>query len=112
MTPASARSALAALLRGVGLILRGILGAGILLQEFVAFIGAPIWRAIAALPLLAALARFVERLPAYGVLAVLAVPFLVAEPLKLGGLYALGTGHIAWGIGPQVAGHAIRLLLV
>jgi hypothetical protein len=112
VTPAGARSVLTALLRGVGLILRGILATGILLQEFVAFLGAPIWRALAALPLLATLARCVERLPAYGVLAVLAVPFLVAEPLKIAGLYALGTGHIAWGIGLQVAGHAISLLLV
>ncbi|KAA2238054.1 hypothetical protein [Salinarimonas soli] len=106
------RRALAPLLRGLGLVLRGIFAAAILLQELVAFVGAPVWRAIAGLPFLAALADLVRRLPPYGVLAVLAVPFLVAEPLKIAGLYALGTGRIAWGVGLQVVGHAVSLLLV
>jgi hypothetical protein len=99
-------------LRTVGALLRALVAVAVLMQECAARLGAPLWRWVGRLRLLASLARAVERLPPYGVLAALAAPFLVAEPMKAAGLYALATGRIAWGVGLQAAGHALSLLLV
>lgn len=54
----------------------------------------------------------IGRLPPYGVLALLAVPFAVAEPLKLGSLVLLARGAWFSGIVLMALGHLASFLLV
>ena len=56
--------------------------------------------------------RLSQRLPAYGALVMLAVPFIVAEPAKVYGLFLIGKGHLAWGIITIIAAYLVSLLLV
>lgn len=54
----------------------------------------------------------IGRLPPYGVLALLAVPFAVAEPLKLLSLVLLARGAWFGGIALMAIGHLTSFLLV
>jgi hypothetical protein len=98
--------------RAATFALRLLLAAAILMREVAACVGGPLWRLIARLRLLAWLSAWVGALQRYSVLAVLAAPLAIAEPLKVAGLYALATGHVGWGVALQVAGHGLSLLLV
>jgi hypothetical protein len=54
----------------------------------------------------------VGRLPPYGILALLAVPFLGAEPLKIVGIYWMATGHPAAGTALLVVAYGTSLIVV
>ena len=56
--------------------------------------------------------RAVAALPPYAVLAVFVVPFLIAEPLKILGLYWLGTGHVRVAIPTLILAHGATFLIV
>lgn len=99
-------------LRAAGALLRFIVAAAVLAREAVAVLGAPLWRLLARLRLLAWLAAWVGGLGRWKVLAVLAAPLAIAEPLKMVGLYALATGHFGWGVALQAAGHGLSIILV
>ncbi len=92
-------------------LLRGLVAAGILIHELVAYIGAPLWRYLAHIRLFERFLRWVETLPRWGVLALAVAPLAIAEPLKIGGLYLLATGHALSGIALLVIGYAVSLVL-
>jgi hypothetical protein len=92
--------------------LRGVIALGILLRDLVAALGGPLWRALARWRPLVWLSARVAAMPRWGVLLTLAAPFSIAEPLKLVGLYVMARGHVALGVGLQIAGHALSILLV
>ena len=56
--------------------------------------------------------RRVGRLPAYVILAVLALPFAVAEPAKILALYLMATGHVFIGTLVLAGGYFISLVIV
>lgn len=56
--------------------------------------------------------RFVAALPPYAILAVLAVPLAVAEPLKLLSLILIGSGRPVRGILLLVFAHLLSFLLI
>ena len=91
--------------------LRGLVAAGILLRDGVAWVGAPLWRWFARWRWLQRFSLWVATLRPWQVLALLAVPLAVAEPLKIAGLYALATGQLALGLVLQGLGHAVSLIL-
>jgi len=99
-------------LRVAGAMLRMLVAGAVLVREAVAFLGAPLWRMLARLRLLAWLAAWVGGLGRWQVLAVLAAPLAIAEPLKVAGLYALAIGHFGWGVALQAAGHGLSFILV
>lgn len=72
----------------------------------------PLLRAIVRLRLLAAILAQVTRLPPYGILFVLAVPFVIAEPMKLVALYWMGTGHLIMGSATLVLAYGMSFILV
>lgn len=101
-----------ALLRLLGMMLRLAIGGAVLLREFAAWAGGPIWRLLSRIQLLKRLSNWVAGLPRWGVLLALAAPLVVAEPLKVAGLYALAIGQVFWGVALQGVGHGLSLLLV
>lgn len=78
--------------------INGIVLTGIVLEGAARPLYRPLGRRVANLRLIKALERGVARLPPYAALAVLAVPFAIADPLKIAGLYWMGTGHFALGL--------------
>lgn len=93
-------------------LLRGVVGVLVLAHDAIVWAGGPLWRFIARLRLLTLLAQWVSTLPRWAVLIVLLVPFAIAEPLKLGGLYVMATGQVTTGVALQLVGHALSILLV
>ena len=53
----------------------------------------------------------IARLPPYGALALLAVPFALIEPFKFVALYWLAEGHVALGATTLVAAHLSSLFI-
>lgn len=102
---------MADLLSKLSSVLRGLVATGILIHEFVAYIGAPLWRFLAHIRLFERFLRWVETLPRWGVLALVIAPLAIAEPLKIGGLYLLATGHALSGMALLVIGYAVSLVL-
>lgn len=92
--------------------MRAVVGAAILLHDLLVWAGGPVWSFIARTRPLARLAAWVATLPRWGVLVVLALPLAVAEPLKLGGLLVMVRGQVTLGVGLQIFGHALSILLV
>src|SRR4051794_8390046 len=76
----------------------------------------PLYRPFAELVVRPAFSRsvleLVGRLPPYGILALIAVPFLGAEPLKVAGLYWMATGHPAAGAALLILAYATSLIIV
>ncbi len=93
-------------------LLKGLVAAAVLMREAASVLGAPLWRFLSQIRILAWLSAWVGGLGRWSVLLVLAVPLAVAEPLKLAGLYGCATGHWGWGIALQAIGHGLSLLLV
>ncbi len=93
-------------------LLRGLVAAAVLMREAASVLGAPLWRLLARIRILAWLSAWVGGLGRWNVLLVLAVPLAVAEPLKLAGLYWFATGHLVLGTALQAIGHGLSLLLV
>ncbi len=93
-------------------LLQGVVAAAVLMREAASVLGAPLWRLLSRIRILAWLSAWVGGLGRWSVLLVLAVPLAVAEPLKVAGLYGCATGHWVWGIALQAMGHGLSLLLV
>jgi hypothetical protein len=72
----------------------------------------PFGRWIADLWLVRELERRVARLPAYVALGTLAVPFAVAEPLKVVAVYWIALGHFALGAGTLVLAYGASFIVV
>lgn len=112
LTPPTPTTPARRLARLLGAPLRWLVALGILVRDLVAALGGPLWRALARLRPLVWLSRWVSTLPRWGVLLVLALPFSISEPLKLIGVYVMATGQVKLGVGLQILGHAISILLV
>jgi hypothetical protein len=82
------------------------------MREAASVLGAPLWRLLSQIRILAWLSAWVGGLRRWSVLLVLAVPLAIAEPLKLAGLYFCATGHLGWGVALQAVGHGLSLILV
>jgi hypothetical protein len=89
-----------------------VVAALLLLDEILRPLYRPLIRWVAGLALVARLEAAIRPLPAVAILALLAVPFGVAEPLKLLGLYWLGTGRFTTGLATLAFAHAASFLLV
>ncbi len=112
MTAASRSGASSRLWRFAAWLLQGLVAAAVLMREAAAVLGAPLWRFLSRIRILAWLSAWVGGLGRWSVVLVLAVPLAVAEPLKLVGLYCCATGHLGWGLALQAMGHGLSLLLV
>ncbi|MDQ0468296.1 hypothetical protein [Labrys wisconsinensis] len=92
--------------------LKILVAALILIDEVVRPLYRPLARWISSLRLMAAMEAAIAGLPRYAVLLLLAVPFAIAEPMKLLGLIWLGRGLFVPGIVVTVLGHLISFILV
>lgn len=92
--------------------LKFVVGVFIVLDEIARPFYRPVGRWVASLRLMEALERRVAALPRYLVLLALAVPFAVAEPLKLYGVYMLGTGRLVLGLLVLVFAYLASFILV
>jgi hypothetical protein len=70
----------------------------------------PVVRWLSSLAFFEKLGALIGRLPPYAVLAVLAVPFVLVEPLKAIGLYWMATGLVVRGLALFVFAHLVSLL--
>ncbi|MDZ4362860.1 hypothetical protein [Brevundimonas sp.] len=89
-----------------------VVGLVILLDELVRPLYRPLIAWFASLRLVARLEAAIGRLPPYGALVALAIPFAIVEPLKLLGLLFLARGAFMAGIVTTAIGHLAGFLLV
>ncbi len=99
--------------RGLARVLISIVVIPILIvDEVIRPLYGPVIRAIARLRLLDAISAQIARLPPYGILCVLAVPFIIAEPLKVVALYWTGTGHLIRGAVTLAFAYGMSFIIV
>lgn len=72
----------------------------------------PLVARLAELRLFVRLAALLDRLPPYPTLVLFLVPFAVLEPLKLWGLWLVGTGRLGFGSTVLVTAHLSSIVLV
>ena len=89
-----------------------VVGLVILLDELLRPLYRPLVAWFAALRLVARCEEAIGRLPPYGALVALAIPFAIVEPLKLLGLLFLARGAFVAGIVTTAIGHLAGFLLV
>lgn len=89
-----------------------VVGLVILLDELVRPLYRPLVAWFASLRLVARCEEAIGRLPPYGALVALAIPFAIVEPLKLLGLLFLARGAFTAGIITTAIGHLAGFLLV
>lgn len=87
-----------------------LVGIYVVLDDIFTPILQPVVQWIVTLPLVLRLQQFARDLPPYGVLGLMAVPFVLGEPAKLYGLYLVGTGY--WVTGIVVLGLAYLVTIV
>jgi hypothetical protein len=83
----------------------------LLIHDGLAVLLAPILRWVKSLQLMLRLASFVAALPPYGALAMLLLPLVVAEPLKILGAYWLATGRFVAAVLILTFAYALSLIL-
>lgn len=89
-----------------------VVGFIILLDEMLRPLYRPVVAWFASLRLVARCEEAIGRLPPYGALVALAIPFAIVEPLKLLGLLFLARGAFTAGIVTTAIGHLAGFLLV
>ncbi len=89
-----------------------VVGFIILLDELLRPLYRPLIAWFASLRLVARCEEAIGRLPPYGALVALAIPFAIVEPLKLLGLLLLARGAFTAGIVTTAIGHLAGFLLV
>jgi hypothetical protein len=82
----------------------------LLLSDLIGPVLAPVIRWLAGLRLFVRLRSLLEALTPYQALVVLAVPFLILEPLKLLALVVIARGHVVTGTAGLVGLHGLSLL--
>ena len=70
----------------------------------------PIVEALSRLALFQRLGALIRRLPPYAVLVLLAIPFVVVEPLKVLALYLIATGVVIRGVLLLIAAYFVSIL--
>jgi hypothetical protein len=93
-------------------IVKGVLAALVLLDEAARPLYRPLSRWIASLRIVARMEEAVARLPRLAILIVLAVPFVVAEPLKIVGLLLMARGRVVAGLVILALAYLASFLLV
>jgi hypothetical protein len=84
----------------------------VVLDSFVLPLFRPLLRFLARLRLVRRIEAFIASLPAYVILVLLAVPFFIADPAKIYGLFLIGTGHFLTGLGIFIGAYLISFVLV
>jgi hypothetical protein len=89
-----------------------VVAAFVLADEIARPIYRPAYEALVRLRAIRRLEAWVSRLPPYGALLALAVPFVGVEPLKIIGVYWFGTGHFVLGLATLVFAYLAGFVLV
>lgn len=84
----------------------------ILLDELVRPLYRPLARRVAALRLVQRIEGWIATLPRFAVLILLAIPFAIAEPLKLVGLVMIGHGRVMGGLLVMALAYLASILIV
>lgn len=100
------------ILRGLHKLLRGVLTVFIVIDELLRPLYRPLLRRIAGLKAMRKLEAFVAGLPPHLVLVALAVPFAVAEPLKIFGLVLFARGQFWPGLVVTAFAHLMSFVFV
>ncbi len=99
------------ILRTIGRILVGVLVVAYAILDTVLFpLFRPLIGYLSGLRLFEALGALIQRLPPYLVLVILAVPFVVLEPLKVFALWWIAVGHIIQGGVLLIFAHILSIL--
>lgn len=93
-------------------IARGVLTAFVLLDEIARPFYRPLAAWIASLRIVARAETAIARLPRLAILILLAIPFAVAEPLKIVGVIMIGRGQVAAGLAVLALAYLASFLLV
>ena len=110
--PRSASSIAAFAFRAVLLPVKLVIALVVFVDEILRPIYRPIVKAILAHPFFAFLDRQVLSLPRWAILIVFAVPFLVAEPLKLVAVILFAKGRVLLGVVTFVLAQLLTFILV
>jgi hypothetical protein len=94
------------------LVVQGLLSALILLDEIVRPLYRPIARWVAERRFVAQAEAAIARLPRLAILILLAVPFAIAEPLKLVGLVLIAREQVGPGATVLILAHLASFLIV
>jgi hypothetical protein len=105
-------SSAAVALRAILLPVKLVIALAVFVDEILRPIYRPIVRAILEHPVFALLERQVSALPRWAILIVFAVPFLVAEPLKLVAVILFAKGRAVLGIVVFVIAQLLTFVLV
>ena len=98
-------------LRAIGRFLVGIVVVGYaILDTLLSPLFRPLIRYLSGLRLFEAIGALLARLPPYVVLLILAVPFVVLEPLKVFALYWFALGHLIQGGILLIVAHGLSIL--
>ncbi len=108
-TPTPQRNPLAAVLLA---ILRGVLTVLIVIDEIARPLYRPLIRWLSSLRIIQRMEAAIARLPRLGILILLAIPFAIAEPLKLLGLWMMADGRARTGLVVFAFAHLVSFLLV
>ncbi|WP_175525561.1 hypothetical protein [Bosea sp. OK403] len=93
-------------------ITRGVLTVLVLLDEIARPLYRPLADWLASLGIVARAEAAIARLPRLAILALLAIPFAVAEPLKIVGLIMIGRGQVVAGIMILAVAYLASFLIV
>lgn len=93
-------------------ILRGVLTVLIVIDEVARPLYRPLIRWLSSLRIVQRVETAIARLPRLAILALLAVPFAIAEPLKLLGLWMMADGRFRSGLVVFAFAHLVSFLLV
>jgi hypothetical protein len=105
----SQRSIFSIVLRGGG---GAVIGVYVVLDSIFGPILRPLTRFLVRSAPIAMMERGVARLPPYAALAALALPFIIAEPAKIFGLYLIGDRHYVSGAITIMLAYLVSLLVV
>lgn len=93
-------------------VVRGVLTVIVLFDEIARPLYRPLADRIAALRLVLRMEAAIARLPRLGILLLLAIPFAIAEPAKLGGLILIARGQLALGLTVLGLAHLFSFIVV
>lgn len=94
------------------LVVEAIVILYVALDSFVLPLFRPLLRFLARLRLFKRIEALIASLPPYAILVVLAVPFFIADPAKVYGLFLMGTGHFLSGLAIFVVAYLVSFILV
>ncbi len=109
MTAAKTTAAFRRILRGLGFLL-GLLYFAT--EDLARMLVAPVLTGLARLRVWHRAENLVAALPAYGALAVLAVPMLLLEPVKFAALYWIASGRLLAGAAVLVAAKIVGMAVI